>query len=507
MTTTILENNHKKRLDHPVWMLICFAMFCFWQMGFIYFMGPSLTINGRTPLPISMDNITTLIAVSYVMSILFMCLLPRFVIWAERITASTALATAVGLFLPLSNDVLRTLIYTQVFCCCFMIGFETFVIANYFTEKCAVRHLTVAYGVSLLLIAAVQNEFVPITFRYFRSITIIALVLMLVFFFRMPAGKESCPQYVKKSDWLISPKKLLIGTFILIFVSSLMAVSGPAIVSEMPHGVFITYCSNAFASFLIYFLYKKAKIHPLRTITIFIGLGCVGFLLTYVTNYIPTLSPVACILIGFGMVPCMMLPLYNVILMKMYPSRFLSPITIGLALVAVLIQSSMVELFRNAASMLCLAYAVIMVVLAIVYLQIEPFFLYTLHRNTDKPVELAEGKSVDTEQVQSDMLMEEEELATETVTSGEQEFSQVRPTTVQKEIPVSDTSLSVLTNRELEVVNLICHGYTNGDIAKMLFISEHTVKDHTKNIYRKMNVHSRFELAAHVNRLRENTLQ
>lgn len=507
MNTTNLQNNQKKLLDHPIWMLICFAMFCFWQMGFIYFMGPSLTIDGRTPLPISMDNITTLIAVSYVMSILFMCFLPRFVIWAERITASTALVTAVGLFLPLSDDALRMLIYTQVFCCCFMIGFETFVMVNYFTEKCTVRHLTIAYGVSLLLIAAVQNEFVPITFPYFRSITVIALVLMLFFFFRMPAGKESCPQYVKKSDRLTSPKKLLLGTFILVFVSALMAVSGPAVVGELPHGVFITYCSDAFASFLIYFLYKKAEIHPLRSITIFIGLGCVGFLLTYVSNYIPALSPVACALIGFGMVPCQMLPLYNVILMKTYPSRFLSPITIGLALAAVLVQSSMVELFRNAASMLCLAYSVIMVVLAIIYLQIEPFFLYTLHRSTDNTAEPVEEKSVDTEEVQSDMLMEAEKPATEADTSVEQEFSQAQPTTRQEETLVSDTPLSVLTKRELEVVDLICHGYTNGDIAKMLFISEHTVKDHTKNIYRKMNVHSRFELAARVNKLKENTSQ
>ena len=48
---------------------------------------------------------------------------------------------------------------------------------------------------------------------------------------------------------------------------------------------------------------------------------------------------------------------------------------------------------------------------------------------------------------------------------------------------------------------LIGYGYSNGDIAKILFISENTVKDHTKNIYRKLEVHSRFELAALVNRI------
>ena len=39
MNHGILLENQKKRLDQPLWMLICFAMFNFWQMGFIYFVG------------------------------------------------------------------------------------------------------------------------------------------------------------------------------------------------------------------------------------------------------------------------------------------------------------------------------------------------------------------------------------------------------------------------------------------------------------------------------------
>ena len=85
MNNRLLLENQRKRLEKPLWELICFAMFTFWQMGFIYFMGPSLTIDGRTPLPVSMDNITAIIALAYVLCIAFMIFLPRFVIWAERI--------------------------------------------------------------------------------------------------------------------------------------------------------------------------------------------------------------------------------------------------------------------------------------------------------------------------------------------------------------------------------------------------------------------------------------
>lgn len=49
----------------------------------------------------------------------------------------------------------------------------------------------------------------------------------------------------------------------------------------------------------------------------------------------------------------------------------------------------------------------------------------------------------------------------------------------------------VLTKREIEVLELIARGFTNADIAKTLYISEHTVNDFTKKIYRKLNVHNR----------------
>lgn len=48
-----------------------------------------------------------------------------------------------------------------------------------------------------------------------------------------------------------------------------------------------------------------------------------------------------------------------------------------------------------------------------------------------------------------------------------------------------------LSRRELEVLRKICAGLSNGAIADQLFISEHTVKDHIKNIMRKMKVSSR----------------
>lgn len=59
----------------------------------------------------------------------------------------------------------------------------------------------------------------------------------------------------------------------------------------------------------------------------------------------------------------------------------------------------------------------------------------------------------------------------------------------------SVTPLDALTRGELEVLKLISRGYTNADIAKEMFISEHTVNDYTKKIYRKLDVHNRHAAA------------
>jgi len=50
-----------------------------------------------------------------------------------------------------------------------------------------------------------------------------------------------------------------------------------------------------------------------------------------------------------------------------------------------------------------------------------------------------------------------------------------------------------LTDRELEVLRFVAQGLNNREIAKQLFISENTVKNHVRNILEKLQLHSRME--------------
>lgn len=50
-----------------------------------------------------------------------------------------------------------------------------------------------------------------------------------------------------------------------------------------------------------------------------------------------------------------------------------------------------------------------------------------------------------------------------------------------------------LTKRERQILKLIKNGATNSDIAKVLEVSEHTVKSHLYNVYKKIGVRNRLE--------------
>tara|TARA_R110000850_G_scaffold226966_1_gene352112 strand:- start:39038 stop:39685 length:648 start_codon:yes stop_codon:yes gene_type:complete len=61
--------------------------------------------------------------------------------------------------------------------------------------------------------------------------------------------------------------------------------------------------------------------------------------------------------------------------------------------------------------------------------------------------------------------------------------------------PEQDHQSDPLTDREREVLSLVGRGLRAKEVAEQLMISSHTVRDHLKSIYRKLDVSSRAEVA------------
>lgn len=60
-------------------------------------------------------------------------------------------------------------------------------------------------------------------------------------------------------------------------------------------------------------------------------------------------------------------------------------------------------------------------------------------------------------------------------------------------LEIAEMPATELTRREHEILKLVAEGYSNSQLAKMLWVTEQTVKFHLSNIYRKLDVANRTE--------------
>lgn len=67
--------------------------------------------------------------------------------------------------------------------------------------------------------------------------------------------------------------------------------------------------------------------------------------------------------------------------------------------------------------------------------------------------------------------------------------------------PGDGSPVGLLSEREREVLDLVATGATNREIADALFLSPHTVKEHTSGLYRKLKARNRAEAVQKAQRL------
>jgi DNA-binding NarL/FixJ family response regulator len=75
--------------------------------------------------------------------------------------------------------------------------------------------------------------------------------------------------------------------------------------------------------------------------------------------------------------------------------------------------------------------------------------------------------------------------------------------------PVETDAVAALTKREVEILRLVAEGHSNSQLARILWVTEQTVKFHLSNIYRKLDVANRTEASrwAQLNGLLDSSAQ
>jgi DNA-binding NarL/FixJ family response regulator len=414
-----------------------------------------------------------------------MIFLSKYIVWAERIAGTLSLVSALTLFLPLAPEILTTFFYIQYFCCFLMTGFETALIVNLFKARTAAFYLTVIYALPNLLIGLLHNEIYQVTFTQFRLFIVAALALLLVFFFKLPAG--SWPRYVTKNNGLVRPKSLIAGTFVLVGLSALLSMFGQTIAESVTHGVFVFYCVGSVFSVSIGILWKRFGITLLRSASVLLALGTIGFVLAIVSLLVPELSLAACALFGAMTACCWLVPFFGLLIARNYPSRFVSPVIIGSAFLAVLVHTALLEALRDNLTLLYVVYLVIAVVLAIIYLMLEPYLLYSFRSRTlQDTIGIVAEETEETAEIKTSLLGKIE--TPETVTAPD-----ILPHERHMKTLMTH-ALSPLTSREYQLADCIMRGLRRSEIAAEMGIEPESITKYSNRIYNKFDIHRRQDL-------------
>jgi DNA-binding CsgD family transcriptional regulator len=483
MSYSMLAENEGKRLSLGLPWLCCFALFTAWQIGVFSYSGAALAVEGRLPLGVDEGNFTPLISLGYILSIAWMLVFPRRIVWAERITAGAALLAALLLYLPLPHET-RTLVFlAQLFCCCVMIGFETALIVGLFNEETAVKHLLVAYGLIFILAALMLNSFFEVPYWAFQHFNAATLALQLLFYWKLPG--RVWPEYVKKETVLECPTRLFAGLFTLCFLGNVLISFGISVAERVEHGLFVFYMSFAVFAIAGYAMLRHFGFSPLRFASISVVVSVMGFILAIVTLYVPILTLPTCALLGPGTAACILIPYYGVVMSKRYPSRFISPAIIGISFAAsVLLLAWLIEAFRENTTLLYTLYLAIAVAMAVVYLFLEPYLLYSFRGRpliSDEEIAgiaRAEAAGENAESPRAEPALAEPPLLTEHLRN------------------LSANAFDKLSVKELAIAELLMQGFKYEVICSRLHISRNTAYWYRRQLFDKLQIGSLQELFA-----------
>ncbi len=424
-----------KKLNVKYYLLAFIELFNVWQMGIIFYSYKTLTINNLINTPVVLDNSIILIILGYLIGLILIYLIPKKTILLGKISSITSLICSIVLFLPITSTIFLFAFYLLTFNCVFFISINTSLIINYYSNKSALADVILGTIITGILIALCQQQIIVFSFNVFNIISIICLSLITFALFKIDYsynvtfiedGKKINKNY----------KKYLLGILLIQAVACLNTLFNSSVAQDIKNGVSISYIGGIVSGFFFLFLYKKKKIAQLKILTYCFGIVAIGFSL-----YLLPISEVKIISIflqGFSFLLILAIPYLANTLFNEYPSKKIAPAMVSVAIITVIIDSLLLELFRSNPIILYSCYAFISIFSSIIYLLFErDFKLETL----DKKV-----------------------------------------------------VLDKLSKREHEVAVLLIKGLNSKDISTILFISEHTTKDHIKNIYKKYDIHSRLEL-------------
>ncbi|MDO4573510.1 MAG: helix-turn-helix transcriptional regulator, partial [Clostridia bacterium] len=444
-----------ERIEIKSPLLLCFsASFIIWQMGVIFYSGTTLSLFGRTPIPLTQEDTTLVIAAGYLASIVFICLFPRLTVYAERAALSSAFLATALMLLPLSAPVITTLFFIAAFCCVFSIGGMLSEACHLFTVETTWRDGIIGTFAGGLGIALLQNDFFDIGFTAFTLFSLLLTLALAAFHFLIPARIQM--RFAVRETRAGLPKLPFLGIWLLIAFSALLICLASGFAESVEHGVSVMYLSSAVFAVPLYYIRKKLGA---RTVKIYGGLFALtmaGFVAAMISLQLPALRLPACALLGFIVVLCNIWIFFAATSFELYPTRFIGALGAAVGMVMALLHAQLLDALRGNLPLMYGIYAGLSVLLMLGCYFGEPHFIRAWERLGEKPDEAESGR--------------------------------------QAALEIDMEGLAGLSEQERILARLILEGHTESSIAREMNITLNTQKSYRKNLYAKLGIHSKREL-------------
>jgi uncharacterized membrane protein YgcG len=171
------------------------------------------------------------------------------------------------------------------------------------------------------------------------------------------------------------------GLFLLIGFSSAMTLFGSVVAESIGHGVSVYYLSYSVCGAILVVLWKRGIV-PVKSASVLLAVGALGFVAAIASLYFPAFSLAACTLLGTGLAVCTLSGYFGLVMLKRYPSRFIMPLVIAIALIAVIIHAGVLEAFRDNPHILYVIYLGVSVAMVILYQLLEPVLFFSFRSRT-----------------------------------------------------------------------------------------------------------------------------
>lgn len=430
------------------------SMFTVWEMGLIFFSSTTLSLYGRSSIILDSNIYLIVIIAGYISSIIINVLFIKQSLILTKVLTILAIIISLLILTPINENITSILLFISVFLCVFMIGsnynIETYVLTN----DTELKYCFIGIICSSLIIGFIQSELINISYIAFQIVSILLLVLFLIALFKLPKTIDiKFITYKENKVQKTIPIKIKIGLFFAMIIACISLLFGLTFAESYKYGVGLYYLLATIFGIISFILLRKSIVSPFKLLTITFVVASIGFVFAILSFTYEIMAYPAIAFLSISSISACLCGFFTNTFSNYSPLKTFGQSVTLIGLITALFHAIILSLFRDNLT-------VLFTILALVSI-----FTTSIYTTLESSLSLLWKK----------LLKKSEEI--------------------KDPIPINDNNPFInLFQRENEVADLILLGYSTTEMCDKMNLSENTIRTYKKNLYVKLDIHSKREL-------------